>query len=313
MSPMNENDLRDQLRHDPHSPLDPHALASGIVNRGKAIRRRRQIVAVVGGVAAAALAIVVGVNALTIGSPAALTPGGTASVTASAGTTASGEPSGEPTTEPTRTGATDRPTGATHTDSTAPTDPVGPVQMPALLHEGLTIQQIDEIDGGRSAIEEFRPVPSLAEDLKPCDFTGDPRPMDTPVLESKAIGQAFGSGGREEGLLVFADADLAQAAMAEIRDRFTCGVAEQDDYVGMETHPLDGRWGDGFRVNYATHGYGFSSWYYIARVGRSVMWTSISGDGGFGVKDPVAEMDELLRAPLEDLYPQLCRYTEAGC
>ena len=301
MSPIHEDDLRAALRHDPHHPVDAHALAAEVSARGRRVRRRRRIIGALGVVAAAA-AIVVTVNQLTFAPQASLDPAGRVTETQ-----LSDAPTTDPTGAPTD-GATTSGPEQTHTDSDTP------VEMPALLHEGATVAGLESARPGTyQGNEDFAPITGLAGDLQPCHGGPQDVPLKTPVLQSSAVGQGFGSGARGEGLIVLADADLAQAAMAEMRERFACGDAGHEEYPNTATYPLDGPWGDGFRTNVWSQGPGFSSYYYVVRVGRAIMWSELSGDGGAEETHPSSDVDAILREPLDHLYPLLCRYTVAGC
>ncbi|HHU11316.1 MAG TPA: hypothetical protein GXZ60_15095 [Intrasporangiaceae bacterium] len=310
MSPIHEDDLRAALRNDPHHPVDAHALAAEVTARGRRVRRRRRVIGALGAAAAAAV-VVVAVNQMTFGPPTAFDPAGTGT---HASQSLSTEPSIGPTTEPPVDPTTGTPTDGATTSGPEQTHTDSESGMPTLLHEGATLADLEAARPGiYQGNDDFAAITGLAGDLQPCHGGPQDVPLQTPVVESKAVGQGYGSGTRGEGLIVLADADLAQAAMAEMRERFGCGDAGHEEYPNTATYPLDGPWGEAFRTNVWSQGPGFSSYHYVVRVGRAIMWSELSGDGGVEETQPSSDVDAILREPLDHLYPLMCRYTVAGC
>lgn len=280
MSPIHEDALRDELRHDPHPPIDPHALAASVASTGRGIRRRRQIIGAVGGLAAAALAVIVGVNALSMGPPDALAPAGPSS------------PVGTVTTQAETTQAETSPPPA---DNGA---------LPRLPWEGLTIDELEEVTGAYAGESPFAPGRGIDEDFQPCHFGPEDQPLDTPVVDSKAISQSFGSGERAQGLIVFADDGDAAAAMAEFAERLD-RCAGSTEFIASSRTDLDGIHPTMQATVWSPDGRGFTGYYVIAEVGRSIVWTSDFGDGGGQTPTIAPAVERALLLPVTELIPTL--------
>lgn len=278
MSPIHEDDLRDELRHDPHPPLDPHALAASVASTGRGIRRRRQVIGLVAGVAAAALAVVLGVSALSMGTPGALSPGGkTSAGTVSVSTEATDEPSAQA---------------------------VADTELPRLPWEGLTLAELEAATGSYAGETPFAPAPGIDEDFQPCHVGPQEEPLDTPVVGSKAISQSFGSGERAQGLIVFADPSDASAAMTEFAERLDRCAGFTESVASSRTE-LDGSYRMMQATVWSPDGPGFTGYYVIAEVGRSIVWTSDFGDGGGQTPTIAPSVERSLLIPVNELIPTL--------
>ncbi|MDO5502313.1 MAG: hypothetical protein Q4G67_03970 [Actinomycetia bacterium] len=330
MSPIREEDLRALLQSDPSDPggraeqhHDDRGLAHAVTSQGRTIVRRRRIVGGVGALAAAA-AIAIGISTLDLGGTEALTPAQTpttvatsietpaptptdppSTATAPTPTKEETEPEGSPSPEETVTeNGTDNGTG------TASEEPAPPAALPLLYLEGLSVEEIIAEDPDNGALSAFGALPALEQDFFPCDLE-TARPLTISPQQSKRLGQSFGSGGLEQGLMVFASDGDATATMAEIRSRFSCA---DSDPVVTNLWSVDGSWDESFGVTLATKEYGYTTMGIYTRTGRAIAWAESSGDGGLGNTDrPPAGMENLLRQPIEHLAPELCRFTSTGC
>lgn len=135
------------------------------------------------------------------------------------------------------------------------------------------------------------------------------------AIERRAIAGGGGDGAAyAEAYFVFSDADQAVAYMGRIRDITRgCIQATSGGSRGL-VEGLAGPWGEGLAAGHASAGesVGGGPVVLAVRSGRAVALSASAGP--FQAFDQIDSMlVRTARPAVEHLYPQLCRYTRAGC
>lgn len=314
MSPISEDEVRARLRSVDATPVH-RGYAEQLLHQGQARRRRRRVAAVV---AAAAAVAVIGVGALALGDqlgreaalPARPTPTPTSqepTPTATAPRSPSTSPS--PTATATSTARPSASVGPTPSASSAPARTATPT--PALapvtfLHAG--------VKGDGESTSDWTSATTFAG---PCSRDAWVLAGGMGVAERRAISGGGGDGGASaEALFVFRSADSAVAFMGELRRLSRACESATDGGTRGIVESLPGPWGEGLALTtFALDSDGTTGGGPVVlavRAGRSVALSNSAG--------PFRETDEVnpglvrsARPGIEHLFPQLCRYTEAGC
>jgi hypothetical protein len=291
MSPLSEDELRAQLRDVTASPAPP-AYAEHLIQQAR-LRRQRQ--RWVGALAAAAAVAVIGAGALVIGDrvgpdealPAGPTPVPTAS------------PSGTP--SATTSAPTPTPSSSPSPSATPPRSPVQPVTF---LHEG--------VKGDGETVSAWVAASHVTG---PCESNAWLLAGRQGALERRAIRGGGGDGSPNgEALFVFDDSDSAVRFMGRLRELSTSCSATTNGATHGVVEELPGPWGEGVAFGHVSglpmHGGGPVG--LAVRSGRAVAMSSAAG--------PFVRSDEVnpglvssARPGVEHVFPQLCRYTQAGC
>lgn len=315
MTPISEDELRARLHDVAASPARP-AYADHVIQQARFRRRRRQ--RWVAGVAAAAAVAVIGGGALVLGDqlgretalPATPTPTPTATSaevtptvtgTPSPTVTVTGTPSSSPTGSPSATSSADSSTTPPPASPTATRSTEKPVTF---LHEDARGDGETESDWV-TARDVTGPCLTNAWELAGQDG----------AVERRAIRGGGRDGGPDgEALVVFADADSAVRFMARLRQESRSCVSTSDGVTRGVVETLPGPWGEGVAFssfpNQPTVGGGGVG--LAVRSGRAVAMSSSSG--------PFTRTDRVdpglvasARPGVVHLFPQLCRWTAAGC
>jgi hypothetical protein len=307
MSPISEDELRARLRGVEPSPAQS-GFAEHVIHQGRARRRRQRWLTAM---AAAAAVVAIGGGAFVIsdqlGRETALpaTPTPTPTQAESAPTvTSTKSPSASPTPSPTSTPSTST-KRATSTPSPSSTPSRSATLTPVtFLHEG--------VKGDGETTSDWE---TTTEVTGPCGLNAWSLAGQHGATESRALRGGGGDGGATgEALFVFADADAAVAFMGQLRELTrTCEATTNGESRGL-VESLEGPWGEGIAFtslpNEPTVGGGPVG--LAVRGGRAVAMSTSAG--------PFSRTDQVhpglvasARPGVEHLYPQLCRYTRAGC
>ncbi|MFC7492471.1 MULTISPECIES: hypothetical protein [unclassified Knoellia] len=330
MSPISEDELRARLEDVQPSPARS-GFAERVVEQGRRRRRRQRWVM---GAAAAAAVAVIGGGALAIGDqieredalPASPTPTptqpevtptvtGMSSPSPSATVTSTPTPlirPSETTTRPPRSSpsttltptatpsATTRTPTATPPKTATPTPTRSPAPSPmTFLHEG---------SPGWATTNAV---------VGPCDKDALTIAGRHDAYQYDALrGQGNDGDPTGEAYVLFADAQSAASFMGELRQLSRSCEATTHGKLGGVVQNLAGPWGEGlastsfaFTQDGSTGG---GTVLLAVRSGFAVAFSSAAGP--FSETDVVnPALIQSARPGVEHLYPQLCRYTEAGC
>lgn len=320
MSPISEDQLRARLRGVEPSPAQP-GFAEHLIHQGRFRRRRQRWVT---GIAAAAAVVIMGGGALVLSDlfgpetalPATPTPTQTR-------TLAQSTPTVTNTTSPTAS-ATTRPSpastptltvtgGPVSSPSSSPTPSNTPSNTPS---RSVTRSEVTFLHAGIGGDGETTSGwVSTTQVTGPCDSNAWALASRHGVVERRAISGGGGDGGANgEALFVFGTAGQAVDFMTDLRAQTRgCLAATQDATKGLE-EVLPGPWGEGLAITSFPHQteVGGGPVALAVRSGRAVVMSSSAGP--FQRTDRVDPgLVRSARPAVEHLYPQLCRYTAAGC
>lgn len=309
MSPISEDDLRARLRSVEPSPMT-QAYAEQLIRAGQFRRRRQRWVTGLAGAAAVA-AIAVGVVAVgdLVGRDAALPAGPTPTETG--GPTFTATPTVSPTVTvtgtPTATASVSRapsssPTGSGGPSPTTTTGPGG--GSVTFLHQG--------VRGDGETTRDWTTATSLTG---PCDTDVLSLAGRRGAVERRAISGGGGDGGpTAEGYVVFEDAGEAVSFMGELRALVRGCASASGGRTTALVDELPGPWGEGIAFSHFPNeeSVGGGPVGLAVRSGRSVALSVSAGPfTDTGKVDP--GLVSSARPAVEHLFPQLCRYTQAGC
>lgn len=307
MSPINEDELRARLRSVEPSPAPP-GLADHVIGQGRARRRQRRWLTAL---ATAAAVAVIGVGVVAVGDqlgPDDALPASPSPTPTSAQPTPTVTGTTTPTTTPTAT-ATSAPTvtAAPSATPTATASGTGTTPTPTritFLHEG--------VEGDGETTSDWRAASAI---VGPCDGDAWALAGARGATERRAIRGGGGDGGPTgEGYLVFPTARDAVAFMGELRARSRgCETATGGKARGL-VEELSGPWGEGIAFSWFPNEttIGGAPVGLAVRSGRAVAMSAAAGPHNETTSIP----DYLVtsaRPAVEHLFPQLCRYTQAGC
>ncbi len=310
MSPISEDELRARLRNVDPSPMAP-AYAEQLIRAGQSRRRRQRWVT---GLAAAAAVATLGAGALVVGDrvgrddalPAQPTPTTTGQPTPTVTPTAS--PTVTLTSAPTATASPSRAPSAspTRSDAPSPTATATPANGAPVtfLHEG--------VRGDGESTSDWTAATTMTG---PCDVDAWGVAGRHGVAERRAIRGGGGDGGADgEALFVFRDAGSAVGFMADLRAVTRACFADSGGRTRGLVEDLPGPWGEGLSLTWFPGGteVGGGPVALAVRSGRAVAMSSSAGP--FTRTDRVDPgLVRSARPAVDHLYPQLCRYTQAGC
>lgn len=318
MSPISEDELRARLRDVEPNRAQP-GFAQHLVHQGRLRRRRQRWVT---GIAAAAAVAVIGGAVLVLSdqlgpnealpaipSPTVtrseVTPTVTSTKSPSTRVTMAPSPSATPSGTASAPRNTSTPAGSASPKHSAPPSVSAPAITPVtLLHEGA------KGDGETTSDWE-----STTEVTGPCGTNAWSLAGQRGAVERRAIGGGGGDGGATgEALFVFADADAAVAFMGQLRELTrSCDSTTKGESRGI-VESLAGPWGEGIAFTYfpnqPTVGGGPVG--LAVRGGSAVAMSAAAGP--FNRTDQVDQgLVAGARPGVAHAFPQLCRYTRAGC
>ncbi|KGN32695.1 hypothetical protein N802_17225 [Knoellia sinensis KCTC 19936] len=313
MSPISEDELRARLRSVEPSPARP-GYAEHVVHQGRFRRRRQRWVT---GISAAAAVAVIGAGAFVVSDrlgrddalpaqptpiPTATTPDVTPTVTSTTSPTESvtGTPS-----------ATTRPSVSTP-PSALPSEKASHSPI-IFLHQG--VKGDGEVDADWLPTTQFN---------GPCDTDAWALAGRYGADDRRAIrGGGIDGGPRQEAVFAFPDTGSAVAFMGELRQVTRACESTSQGRLGGLVENLPGPWGEGLASTYFVYAQDESTGIRDGSTGGGPVILAVRAGRGIalsGSAGPFRETHEVdpdlirsARPGVEHLYPQLCRYTEAGC
>lgn len=305
MSPISEDELRTRLREVQPSSA-PAGYAESLLQQGRLRRTRQRWVS---GLAVAAAVATIGLGALVVGDrigrddalPATPSPTPTmAQPTPTA--TPTGSPTVASTPSPSSSPSPSEPTAASSVMSTpSGTSPTTPMTF---LHQGV-----------RGDGESTRDWTAATSVTGPCDTDAWSLAGRRGAVERRAITGGGGDGGPTgEAYVVFAEAGDAVAFMGELRALARGCVTTSGGVTKGLVADLPGPWGEGIAFthfpNQETVGGGPVG--LAVRSGRAVAMSASAGPFT-DTRRVDAGLVSSARPAVAHLFPQLCRYTQAGC